>query len=111
MALCMRSRSLGAECSRWQQPMSQHPRRPAFGLRAGRRTTQQRLNASIKPLEAAKEQVQRVKALLGPAQWTANFSKLFSPGPAASGYLALFSVAVLWGSYTPALRYLFLSDE
>jgi hypothetical protein len=27
------------------------------------------------------------------------------------GYAALLGVALLWGSYTPALRYLFLADE
>lgn len=109
MALCVRSRSLRAGCSRWQHPMQQQQqRRPAFG---SKRATLQRVNVSIKPLDAAKEQMRRVKALLGPGTWTQSFSQLFRPGPAASGYLALFCVAVLWGSYTPALRYLFLSDE
>lgn len=27
------------------------------------------------------------------------------------GYACLFGVALLWGSYTPALRYLYLIDE
>mmetsp|Transcript_14453 Transcript_14453/g.31311 ORF Transcript_14453/g.31311 Transcript_14453/m.31311 type:complete len:518 (-) Transcript_14453:1598-3151(-) len=33
------------------------------------------------------------------------------PQPSSLGYAALFGVALLWGSYTPALRYLFLIDE
>lgn len=28
-----------------------------------------------------------------------------------TGYLSLFGVALLWGSYTPAIRYIFLSDQ
>ena len=31
--------------------------------------------------------------------------------PEAYAYAALFGVAMLWGSYAPAIRYIFLSDE
>ncbi len=34
-----------------------------------------------------------------------------SPGGPVVGYAALLGVAMLWGSYTPALRYLFLADQ
>jgi drug/metabolite transporter (DMT)-like permease len=38
-------------------------------------------------------------------------SKGNSQQPNTSAYLALFGVAMLWGSYAPAIRYIFLSDE
>ncbi|GAX82705.1 hypothetical protein CEUSTIGMA_g10131.t1 [Chlamydomonas eustigma] len=34
-----------------------------------------------------------------------------SQQPNTTAYLALFGVAMLWGSYAPAIRYIFLSDE
>ncbi len=33
------------------------------------------------------------------------------PQPDPYAYAALFGVAMLWGSYAPAIRYIFLSDE
>ena len=35
---------------------------------------------------------------------------LSSP-PDPSAYAALFGVAILWGSYAPAIRYIFLTEE
>ncbi len=40
-----------------------------------------------------------------------DFKKTLEPRGLPQGYLALFGVALLWGSYTPAIRYIFLSEQ
>ena len=46
-------------------------------------------------------------ARAGASAW----QRLVAGSAAATPYAALFGVAILWGSYAPALRFLFLSDE
>lgn len=55
------------------------------------------------------------KAIPGPQEWSrvgaGTWTRIQEGVSGYKPYAALFGVAILWGSYTPALRYLFLSDE